>query len=451
MNTQTIPRILLAGTGSGCGKTTITCAVLKALVNRGLKIRSFKCGPDYIDTMFHSRITGKPSANLDSFFFDDNTLNYLLAENAKEAELSIIEGVMGFYDGLSLTTHRCSTCEVSQKTKTPAVLVVDAKGASLSVLAVIHGFLSFTNENNICGVILNRCTAMTYKLLKEAIENRFEGRVKPLGFLPAVPESALESRHLGLVTAAEVADLEAKMEKLAQAAESSIDLDGLIALAKTAPAVSFEEPQLPSLEPVRIGVARDKAFCFYYEDSLFLLKKMGAVLVPFSPLKDAALPEGLHGLYLGGGYPELYAKALSENASMRASVKKAIERGLPTIAECGGFMYLTQAIAEAPMAGLLEGSSFDAGKLVRFGYIHLKAKKDCLLCKAGEEIPGHEFHHWDCTVPGADFKAEKENGRSWDCAVSTDTLYAGYPHFHFYANPDFGINFYRACLKEKQK
>ena len=444
-----IPRILFAGTNSGCGKTTITCAVLQALVNRGMRVGAFKCGPDYIDPMFHSRIIGAKAANLDSYFFDDNTLRFLLAQNASDRDISILEGVMGYYDGLALTSAKASTYAVAQITQTPTVLVVGAKGASLSILAVIQGFLDFCPENGIQGVILNQCTSAAYSALAGEIERGFAGRVRPLGFLPKLPECSLESRHLGLVTAAEVENLQEKLGTLAAQAEQTIALDELIQLANTAPTVCFQPVELPRFEKVRIAVAKDRAFCFYYEDSLEALKRMGAELVPFSPLTDCALPEDIQGLYLGGGYPELYAQKLSENASMRQSVKKALLEGLPCIAECGGFMYLTEAIGDFPMVGFLPGKSFDTGKLRRFGYICLKANHDTMLCKAGEEIPGHEFHHWDSDAPGDSFTASKASGKSWSCVHAAMRLYAGFPHFHFYANPSFGVNFYRACLEEK--
>lgn len=444
-----IPRLLLAGTQSGCGKTTVTCAVLQALVNRKLRVGAFKCGPDYIDPMFHSRVIGARSANLDLFFFEKNTLRDLLARNACDCDVSIVEGVMGYYDGMGLTSVQASSYEVAQASNSPVVLVVNARGASLSVLATLHGFLSFCPDSGIRGVILNQCTAMTYEALARAIRERFQGQVEPLGYLPPMPECTLESRHLGLVTAAEVEGLKEKLTALAAQAEQTIDLDGLLGLAAHAEPVCYEPVELPHYATaVRIAVARDKAFCFYYEDSLQVLRDMGAELVEFSPLTDESLPEGIHGLYLGGGYPELYAQQLGENRSMRASIRAALERGLPCIAECGGFMYLTQAIAGHPMVGFLPGECFDTGKLRRFGYVTLKAKGDNLLCKAGEEIRGHEFHHWDATVPGDSFTAVKTNGKNWDCVVATDRLYAGYPHFHFYANPAFAKSFYEICMKE---
>lgn len=445
-----IPRLLLAGTNSGCGKTTVTCAVLQALVNRKLRVGAFKCGPDYIDPMFHSRIIGAKSANLDLFFFEKNTMKDLLVRNAADCDVSIIEGVMGYYDGMGLTSVRASSYEVARASESPVVLVVNGRGASLSILATIHGFLSFCPDSGIRGVILNQCTSMTYEALSQAIRERFGGRVEPLGYLPPMPDCVLESRHLGLVTAAEVAGLKEKMAALSEQAEKTIDLDSLLELASGAEPVCYEPVELPHYDiSVRIAVARDKAFCFYYEDSLQALRDMGAELVEFSPLADEKLPESIQGLYLGGGYPELYAEKLSENRSMRDCVRTALERGLPCIAECGGFMYLTQAIADHPMVGFLPGECFDTGKLRRFGYVTLKAKTDNLLCKAGEEIRGHEFHHWDATQPGDSFTAVKSTGKSWDCVVTTDRLYAGYPHFHFYANPAFAKGFYETCLKER--
>lgn len=444
-----IPRLLLAGTNSGCGKTGVSCAILQALVNRGLNVGAFKCGPDYIDPMFHSRIIGAQSANLDLHFFDENTLRYLLFKNAQTRDLSIIEGVMGYYDGDGLTSSRTSSYEVSKATDTPTVLIVNAAGAALSLLATIQGFLSFCPDSRICGVILNRCSPMSYGALKSAIEARFP--IRAYGYLPKMDDCALESRHLGLVTAAEVENLREKLQKMAAQAEKTIDLDGLLALSKEALPLSFLPITLPEREHVRIAVAEDKAFCFYYADNFAAIGEMGGQIVPFSPLEGEALPENIQGLYLGGGYPELYAQKLSENETMRASVKKALADGLPCIAECGGFMYLTQAIGGFPMVGALAGQCFDTGRLTRFGYVTLQAQKDNLLCRAGGKIAAHEFHHWDCTDPGADFTAVKPSGKSWQCAVAGAQLYAGFPHFHFYANPEFLTNFYDACVKEKHR
>ena len=442
-----VPRLVLAGTNSGCGKTTVTCAVLQSLVRRGLRVGAAKCGPDYIDPMFHSRVIGAKSSNLDPFFFDRDTMRYLLAHNNQDCDIAVIEGVMGYYDGLGLTSTRASTYETARETESPVVLVVNARGAALSVVAAVQGFLDFAPDNNVQGVILNGCSAMSYGALARELENRLG--VRACGYLPRLPECALESRHLGLVTADEVADLREKLRQLAEAAEKTLELDALLEIAHNAPVLDFTPPVLPEKgAPVRIGVARDRAFCFYYEDSLDLLRQLGAELIPFSPLADERLPDGVQGLYLGGGYPELYAAQLEENHALRRQIRDAVHTGMPCIAECGGFMYLTQSIAGRAMVGALPGDCFDTGRLTRFGYITATARKDSLLCRAGEQVPMHEFHHWDTPQPGDAFGAEKPSGKQWRCAYATDTLYAGFPHFHFYAKPVMAQRFLAACRKE---
>lgn len=443
---RNVPRILIAGTNSGCGKTTMVCGILQALKNRGEKIASFKCGPDYIDPMFHSSILETRCRNLDLQFFDGNTLRYLLAkENA--GETAVIEGVMGYYDGVGVSC-KASSYEVGKEAGAPAVLVVNARGAAHSVLATIHGFASLYSDSGIRGVILNNCSAMLYPRLKTAIEEQFGGKILPLGFLPPMPGVTLESRHLGLITAAEVEDLHEKLQILAEQVEKTVDLDGLLALARDAEPLTYEIPCLPKPgEKVRIGVARDKAFCFYYEDNLTLLEELGAELVPFSPLADEALPEGLKGLYLGGGYPELYPEQLEKNSTMRASIRQALEKGLPCIAECGGFMYLQEAMEGEKMVGFLKGICFHAGKLVRFGYTTLTAKEENLLCGAGEKFPAHEFHYYDVTNPGDGFTACKASGKPWQCGVANDHFYAGFPHFHFYACPEMAARFLNVCRR----
>ena len=442
-----VPRLVLAGTNSGCGKTTVTCAVLQSLVRRGLRVGAAKCGPDYIDPMFHSRVIGAKSSNLDPFFFDRDTIRYLLSHNGEGCDVTVIEGVMGYYDGLGLTSTRASTYEAARETESPVVLVVNARGAALSVVAAVQGFLDFAPDNNVQGVILNGCSAMSYGALARELESRLG--VRACGYLPRLPECALESRHLGLVTADEVADLREKLRQLAEAAEKTLELDALLEIAHNAPVLDFTPPVSPEKgAPVRIGVARDRAFCFYYEDSLDLLRQLGAELVSFSPLTDERLPNGIQGLYLGGGYPELYAAQLEENHALRRQIRDAVHTGMPCIAECGGFMYLTQAIAGRAMVGALPGDCFDTGKLTRFGYITATAREDNLLCRAGEQVPMHEFHHWDTPQPGDAFGAEKPSGKQWRCAYATDTLYAGFPHFHFYAKPVMAQRFLAACRKE---
>lgn len=444
-----LPRVLIAGTNSGCGKTTMVCGILQALKNRGEKVCSFKCGPDYIDPMFHSAVMQTQCRNLDLQFFDGNTLRYLMAQAGEGYGIAVMEGVMGYYDGVGLTPV-ASSYQVGQASGTPAVLVVNAKGAAHSLLATLSGFANLYPDSGIGGVLFNNCSPMLYPMLKSAVEDHFAGRVRPLGFLPPMKDGTLESRHLGLITAAEIADLRQRLDAIAAQVEKTVDLDGLIALAGEAEPLSWEPPRLPEPgKPVRIGVAKDKAFCFYYEDNLVLLRQLGAELVFFSPLKDEKLPENLDGLYLGGGYPELYTKELSGNAAMRQSICAALQRGLPCIAECGGFLYLQEYLCGQEMVGFLPGSGDNTGRLVRFGYVTLTAKKDNLLCAAGESIPAHEFHYFDVEDPGDSFTAAKSTGRSWSCGVTSETLYAGFPHFHFYACPDMAANFLAACRKEK--
>jgi cobyrinic acid a,c-diamide synthase len=445
------PRIIISGTHSGCGKTTVCCALLQALVNRGIRPAAFKCGPDYIDPMFHSRIIGAASANLDTFFFDDDMLKSIFKKNSAGCDAAVIEGVMGFYDGLGLS-GRAGTYELSERLGCPAVLTVDAKGASLSLLALIQGFLDFQPGNKIAGVIFNRCRPALYESLARETERRFHGRIRPLGYMPPMKECSLGSRNLGLITAAEVEDLREKLSRLAGQAEKSLDIDGILELAGESPPLSFRETEIKKFEEkIRIAVADDRAFCFKYSDSLGLLEEMGAELLPFSPLEDGSLPENIQGLYLCGGYPELYSEELSKNKSMLKSVREAVLNKLPCIAECGGFMYLSEAAGGREMAAAVRGSCFDTGKLSRFGYVKLTANEDNLLCRAGESIAAHEFHYWDSTDPGSAFTAEKADGRSWSCVQASGSLYAGFPHFHFCSNTNFAVRFYEACLREKHK
>lgn len=426
-------RILIAGTASGSGKTTVTCAILQALVNRGLKVVSFKCGPDYIDPMFHSRIIGTESRNLDSFFCNRDTLNTLLQRNA--GELSVIEGVMGFYDGVG---ERGSSYQVSEETETPVVLVLDCHGMGQSLGAVMKGFLTFREPNRIAGFIFNRLSERMEPVARELCR---ELGTEYYGRLPYLPEAAVESRHLGLVTAGEIQNLQDKMQLLAEAAEQYIRLDALAELAETAGTPEYREIKPGNtVAHTRIAVARDEAFCFYYEDNLMLLRKLGCEIIPFSPLHDTALPENIGGLILPGGYPELYAEQLAANSRMRRAIREAVQGGLPTIAECGGFLYLGQSLRTADgavyeMAGALDGEGFPTGKLQRFGYVTLTAQRDNLLSAAGETLTAHEFHYWDSTAPGDAFTAAKAStGAAYPCAMATATLYAGFPHFYLWGN-----------------
>ncbi len=433
------PRLLIAGMGSGCGKTTFTCGILQALVNRGLRPMACKSGPDYIDPMFHSRVIGAESRNLDLYFYGPDTTRYLLRRHGAGRDVVVLEGAMGYYDGVALTSD-ASAWALARVTQTPAVLVVDGRGGAVSLCATILGFLQFQPESHIRGILLNRVPSGLYPRLKQTIEER--GGVPVYGYLPSLPQCAIESRHLGLLTADEVAGLKDKMSILAAQVEQTVDVNGLLALAKSAPDVPAASPTLP--EPVRgnpvIAVARDEAFCFVYRDNLELLEQLGGKLVYFSPLRDEKLPP-CQGLYLPGGYPELYAARLSGQTRLRAEIRRAVAGGLPTIAECGGFLYLQQELEDGegrrwPMCGALPGRGYRTPRLQRFGYVTLTARQDNLLCEAGETLRAHEFHYWDSDAPGDAFHAQKpRSNRGWDCAVATETLYAGFPHLAFYANP----------------
>ena len=452
LNMCTTPRILLAAPQSGSGKTTVTCAVLRALLHKKLNVAAFKSGPDYIDPMFHSLVIGAESRNLDIFLVGKENIKRLFAKNAFGKDIAILEGAMGFYDGIGRTTEG-SAYDVARTVQAPVVLIVNAKGAALSIAAQIKGFKIFRPDSNIQGIILNNVRKMTYLYYKEILEQETE--TKLLGFLPPMEECSFSSRHLGLVTAGEIKDLDAIVERLAKAAEESIDLEGLAKIAQTAAPVNYEPLVLPAPKPCRIAIAWDKAFCFYYQDALDLLVSLGASLAKFSPLSDKTLPP-CDGLYLGGGYPELYAQELAQNITMRDSIKQTLAKGLPCFAECGGFMYLLEHFDTGTQSfdwvGALQGSSKMTAGLQRFGYISLTAQKDNVFCKAGESIPAHEFHYSDSSNNGTDFTAVKGSGRgSWNCGHTTANVYAGYPHFHLWGNVHFAENFVHQCAAYAQK
>ncbi len=430
-------RIMIAGTHSGCGKTTVACALLRALARRGLAPSAFKCGPDYIDPMFHSRVIGIPSRNLDGWFCGEGLINYLLKKHG--GDLAVIEGVMGYYDGVG---EAASSRAAALATGTPAALVIDCKGMSLSLGAVMRGFLSFREPSGIAGFIFNR---LPESLVPTAKELCAELNTKYLGRLPYKKELSFESRRLGLVTAAETADLREKLDALADLAEEHILIDELLEAAKAA----RERPSAPPVihkiggKPPKIAVARDNAFCFYYEDNLDLLREIGCEIAEFSPLADTSLPEGACGLLLGGGYPELYADELSKNKPLLADIRRKIASGLPTIAECGGFMYLCESIGGRAMTGVIATDAFETDRLRRFGYITMKTARGSLF---GErELRAHEFHYCDCGDPGSDCEAVRARGGSYACAHLGPSLYAGFPHIYLYSCPEAAESFVKKC------
>ena len=446
------PRLLFAAPASGSGKTTVVCGLLRALKNRGKGVRAFKCGPDFIDPLFHETVVGVPSGTLDLFFSDQDQLKRLYCRHAAGADLCLIEGVMGYYDGLGAATDRASSYAVARALDAPVVLIVDGRGQSLSALATLEGFLRFREDSRIRGVIFNRMSESVYTALKPQVEAL---GVRPLGYVPKAPEVMVESRHLGLVTPGEIEDLGQKLDALAALLERTVDMEGLLALAGSAPALEAPPaPPIPPLPRTRIAVARDQAFCFLYRDNLDLLADYGAELIFFSPLHDDALPAGAQGLILPGGYPELHARALSENESMRRSVREAIQNGLPCLAECGGFLYLHRELEDMegrswPMAGVLNARAYRTPRLGRFGYITLTAKTDTAFLPAGETVRGHEFHYFESESCGDALRAQKPTGsRGWDCGHSRGNLLMGFPHLYYPSDPQLIERFLRACAKE---
>ncbi len=435
--------LMMTAMHSGAGKTVVSCALLAALKKRGFRMQAFKSGPDYIDPMFHSRVLGVPSRNLDLFLQGEQGV--LRTFGRADAELSLTEGAMGYYDGLN-GTDEASAYALARLTGMPAVLVLRPQGSALSLAAQVKGMTAFRQDSGIRALLLSACTEKNAAFLSPLLER--ETGLPVLGFLPPLPAARFESRHLGLKTAAEIDDLKLRMDALAEEAEKSIDIDRLLALSGDRQTRQLKKR---NQKPVcTIAVACDEAFCFLYEDNLDALREAGAELRFFSPLRDRQLPEGIAGLYLPGGYPELYAAKLSENQSMRRSVAEAVGGGLPTVAECGGFLYLQKSLEDPEgkahdMCALLPGAAHRTEGLKRFGYLMLEAPADSLLFRAGEEIPAHEFHYWDSSENGNDLIAKKADGRNWRCAYASESLYAAFPHLHFGGAVPLGERFVRAC------
>ncbi len=463
-----LPRILISAVSSGSGKTTFTCGLLEVLKRHNLSVSAFKCGPDYIDPMFHRTVLDLPSKNLDSFFADKNTLLYLFAESAVKADISVIEGVMGYYDGLGFDTVRASSYEVAKDLKTPVILILNAKGMALSAVAAIKGFLELEEKPQIKGVVLNRVTKMTYMQLAPVIEERLGIRV--LGFLPPMPDCQIESRHLGLVTPKELADIKSKICKIADLIEENVNVDLLLEIAGEANELEETNIMLDNelididcecndkyYNKVKIAVAYDKAFCFYYEDNLNLLRKLGAELQFFSPMYDDKLPENCSGILLGGGYPELYADILSNNRCMLKEIKSAYDNNMPIIAECGGFLYLHKQIEDLDhklydMAGVIDSKAVYTGKLSRFGYIDINLKNKQMYGDKGEVIRGHEFHYYESESNGCCAKAVKPSGkREWECMHGNNFFEAGFPHLYYYSNIKFAMNYVNSCREYNEK
>ena len=425
-------RLLIAGAGSGCGKTTASILLMACLKRRGLSVAPYKAGPDYIDPGFHRRVCGRASYNLDTWLMDEGEIRRLLAN---DADISVIEGVMGYYDGLDAAGMRCSTWELARLTRTPVLLVVDASGGAASVAATVKGFQLLKPDSGISGVLVNRASGERhYELIKQAVKE-YTG-LDCAGYLTKQAVIELPSRHLGLVTARETPDLMDRINETAVMAEQTLDLDKVISIASEAPAIGSAEPKRCRFrrDGYRLGVALDESFHFYYDANLEALKDMGMELVFFSPIRDAALPEDLDGLYIGGGYPEVYVEQLEKNAGMRKSIKTALENGLRCYGECGGLMYLGESIDGREMCGVLPISCRMTGRLQRFGYVTVEDK-------TGLKFPAHEFHH-AIAEPAGDIscaynliKASAPD-KSWTCGYEKYNTLAAFAHVYFAHRPD---------------
>ena len=452
MSTRVIPRILISAPASASGKTTVTCALLRLLANAA----AVKCGPDFIDPLFHRQVSGRPAGNVDLFFTPPAQARALFARQVQGADVAVCEGAMGFYDGMA-GTESASAYDVARALSCPVILVVEAKGKSLSLCAEINGFASFRerdgDRSGIRGVILNRCSPAQYERLAPAIAR--ECGVSVVGFFPPDDAFSVASRHLGLVTPDAVPDLRQKLDALARVAAQTLDVAALMRIAQSAAPLEYDDTVEPDATGarVRIALAQDEAFCFYYRENLDLLAACGAELVPFSPLRDRVLPDGCHALYLGGGYPELFPSQLAANTPMLQSIRAFCRSGAPVLAECGGFLYLK-------LAGVLAGTFENTGHLVRFGYVTLTANEDTFLCRKGDQIRAHEFHYFDTTHNGSAFTAQKPDGTAWQCIESAApvadmrlpcgtsraaNIVAGFPHLYFPSNPAFARNFVRAA------
>ena len=492
------PRLMLAGIFSGSGKTLVTCGLLAAWKKVEYRVQAFKCGPDYIDPMFHRTVLETDSCNLDPWFLDHEALRKLLAFRCREKDVAVLEGVMGYYDGLGGTSDRASSYEVAAATETPVVLVVPGRGMSKSLVPLIRGFVEYRPDSHIVGVIFNRISKGMYPLLKQMVEEELAeangGKgIRVLGYVPELTDTFLAGRHLGLVLPEEIPEVQRHLEQLGETLAETLDLPGLLALAQTATEVETSASEVPAQtmsasiiqnsdaelqfvapltdrnrvrqkkempsrvkSSVRIGVARDEAFCFLYPENLQILESFGAELVFFSPLRDEKLPENVQGLLLCGGYPELHGKALEENVSMRRSVREALLADMPCLAECGGFLYLLDGLTDAggkrwKMAGVLSGEAVPKGKLVRFGYVEVTAREDGLFLPAGQALRAHEFHYWDTNDNGDSFMAVKASGKGqWPCMRQEHRILAGFPHLYYGSNPELARNFVDCCAQWKQ-
>ena len=440
--------VLIAGTHSGCGKTTVTLGIMAALQKRGIQVQPFKCGPDFIDPTLHQMVTGRVSRNLDARMCGPTFTKDTYLRNASDGDCAVVEGVMGLFDG-----GDGSAAALATLLNLPVILVVDVRSAAESVAAVIKGFATLDDKVRLAGVICNRVGSDKHRqMISDAVEKYCQ--VPIIGFLPRNEDISIPSRHLGLHMGEENPLQQGGLDQLVELMENHIDLDQLLMLAKQGQTPQTEKTQATVKQqnpttPIRIGIARDSAFCFYYEDNLDLLAAAGAELVEFSPLADNTLPENIQGLYLGGGYPELYAKQLSNNQTMRAAVKDFCSQGYPVYAECGGFKYLTRSITDKegttlPMAGVFEFDTTMQPRLRRLGYRQPRLVKESILAPKDTVLHGHEFHYsaiMNTTSTASTYILDDGRAEGY---TYKNTL-AGYVHLHWGRTPQVAEHFVQIC------
>lgn len=452
-------RLVIAGTGSGVGKTTFTIGIMAALQQKGYTVQGFKCGPDYIDPSYHTAVTGRVSRNLDSWMFSHQTVREMVARASEGADISIIEGVMGFFDGKSPLENTGSTAEISMITESPVLLIVNCASMARSAAAIVKGFQTLASGPNIVGVIANQVGSVGhFEIVKAAIEQ--ECNVPVVGYMKKEQDIDIPSRHLGLIPAIERGELNPFFDKLAKLISETIDIDRLYELAETTEIPNEMSGLFAQREDqgVTIAVAKDAAFNFYYQENLELLEAYGAKLAYFSPLNGEEVPANADGLYLGGGFPEEFADELAHNEISKTSIRTAITSGIPTLAECGGFMYLTESIAntdgvEYRMVGLIPGKVRMQKNLAALGYREIFGTQGNFLIGEALQAKGHEFHYSTFERKEGSPYAYESKGRFGKKLEGylRDNLVAGYTHFHFASNPQLVERWIEACVDYKQK
>ena len=449
--------MVIAGTGSGVGKTTLTIGLMAALKKRGLTVQGFKCGPDYIDPSYHTAVTNRASRNLDSWMLSHDMVLDIYKQGSYESDISIMEGVMGFFDGKNPETNEGSTAEISMITNSPVLLVVNCESMARSAAAIVKGFQLFAEGPNIVAVIANKVGSEGhFQLVKQAVEK--ECQVPVIGYLKRELDIEIPERHLGLIPSIERGELDHFFNKLGDLVSETVDLDQFLELAVAQPINAnkrsiFEKKRE---KVVRIAVAKDAAFNFYYSENLEILEANGVELVYFSPLEDDELPADVDGLYLGGGFPEEFASELASNLRAKSSIKASIEEGIPTLAECGGFMFLTESIETTKkkkysMVGVIPGNVEMQSSLTAIGYREIRSQADNFILK-DLTARGHEFHYSTFTpteevVPYAyQTKGLRGEGRE---GYLIHNVVAGYTHFHFGSCPEMALNWIGKCIEYK--